>query len=109
MMCPNCGKNPAILKDFMAAKNMPFPCEECQDKHKKMPKLSHVKYEFISQEIKDGRRIYQKELTQPFREDQFSKEFRDYYPEQSKKMVESGAITKEQYDNAKPVWGNDVF
>lgn len=47
---------------------------------------------------------YKNDLIQPYREGEFSKEFRDQYPDISKEYVKDGAITKEQYDNAKDVW-----
>lgn len=47
---------------------------------------------------------HSKDLIQPFRGDKFSGEFRDAYPKQTKKMIESGSITKQDAHRAKEVW-----
>jgi len=61
-------------------------------------------HEFSTDGIREGRKKYEKHLLQPYRAGEFSKEYRDAYPEVSRKMVKSGSITKEQHDSAKDVW-----
>lgn len=51
---------------------------------------------------------YEKDLLQPYRDGEFSKEFRDAHPESAKRMVKDGVITKQQHDNAKEVWKGDL-
>lgn len=53
------------------------------------------------------RRDHHDALLQPYRDGDFSKEYRDAYPEQSRKMVQAGVITREQYSKAKNVWNGD--
>lgn len=64
--------------------------------------LSHAKLN-----VQQQRREHRKALVQPYRGGEFSAEFKEAHPEISKGMVEEGAITKKQYDNAKKVWGDD--
>ena len=47
---------------------------------------------------------HSKDLIQPFRGDNFSQEFRDTYPDQTKKMIKSKSVTKKEVQNAKRVW-----
>lgn len=102
-------------------------CMGCEKEHDRTPVIRHMKDrktgthgwfcdkwfaegkppEFIPDSIKQGRKEHHDALLQPYREGQFSKEYRDAYPDISKKMVEAGAITKEQHDNARPVWKGD--
>jgi hypothetical protein len=63
--------------------------------------------EFVPQHIKEGRRDHHDSLLQPYRDGEFSKEYKDAYPEISQKMVNSGVISKQQYDSAKDVWKGD--
>ena len=65
-------------------------------------------HEFTTEDIKDGRKLYARELTQPYRDGQFSKEYRDFYPKQARGMVKEGVITQKQHDNAKRVWKGDL-
>jgi len=61
-------------------------------------------YEFVPQRIKDERVKYRKEILQPYRSGQLSKEFCEEYPQQVKKMVKAGAVTKKEVAKAKNVW-----
>ena len=72
----------------------------CNDK----PTKAH---EFTTDEIKEGRRKYRKELLQSHRQGELSKEYVDAYPENAKGMVKEGIVTQKQVDRAKNVWGND--
>ena len=57
--------------------------------------------------IIDQRKEHRNALVQPYRQGEFSKEFRDANPEVAKNMVKEGVITKQQHDKAKEVWGKD--
>lgn len=52
----------------------------------------------------DQRAKHQKDLLQPFRSGELSKEFVDEYPDQTKKMIDDKAITKSEANQAKEVW-----
>lgn len=57
--------------------------------------------------IKEGRKQHRRELLQPFRQGELSKEYVEAYPEQAKGMVKEGIVTKDQVRNAKQVWYKD--
>lgn len=58
--------------------------------------------EWIPQSMKDQRKEYKKQLTQPYLPDgSFNGAFKEHYPEISKEMVKEGAITKTQFEKAK--------
>jgi uncharacterized C2H2 Zn-finger protein len=63
--------------------------------------------EFTTDEIKQGRKKYRKELLQPFRQGEVSKEYLDAYPDKKEGMIKEGIITQQQADKAKEVWFND--
>jgi len=60
--------------------------------------------DWVPQRIKDDRQKFKRDLIQPYREGEFSKEFKEAYPSQAKEMLKSGTITKDQYKGAKEVW-----
>ena len=61
-------------------------------------------YEFVPESIKENRKKYAKDIIQPFRGDEFSKEFATHYPEATNKMIKEGNISKEKVKKAKNVW-----
>lgn len=63
--------------------------------------------EFTTDEIREGRKKYRNDLLQPYREGEFSKEFRDAHFQQSMDMVRDGVITEHQFNHAKDVWMGD--
>ncbi len=65
-------------------------------------------YEHVTDEIKEARYKYKNDIVQAFRQNEFSKEFRDANLEQSREMVKEGIITQKQFDNAKEVWKGDI-
>ena len=59
-------------------------------------------HEFLPQSMKDDRKKYNKELTQPYLPDgSFNGAFKRHYPDISKDMVKEGAITQRQLEKAK--------
>ena len=104
-----------------------FYCSGCERKHESDGYIRHMAHpltkkqgwfcsqwfrpskppEFVPQSIKEQRREHHDALLQPYREGNFSKEYRDAYPEISRNMVKSGVITQQQHDKAKPVWHGD--
>jgi len=65
-------------------------------------------YEFVPQRIKDERVKYRKEILQPYRSGELSREFVEAYPSQVKKMIKSGAVTKREVAKSMPVWKGDI-
>lgn len=55
--------------------------------------------EFVPQRIVEERKQFKKEITQPFRGGEVSKEFVDFYPQKAKKM-----FTEKEIKRAKNVW-----
>lgn len=92
-------------KKFIESDACPY-CQSTDIKH-----IGYVCKEIAShswsEQLPDLRRQHRKELLQPYRQGEFSKEYKDAYPEQAKQMVKDKVITKKQYDKAKNVWGRD--
>ena len=110
----------AVTKHYM-------DCLGCGRRHKRTTNIRHMpnketgihgwhcdkwfgvqkNFEFVPERIKESRKEYEKELLQPYRQGEFSKEYRDAYPKIAKDMVKEGVITQKQHDNAKKVWYGD--
>ena len=82
----------------------PTWCQECRDATKP---FNWGWPEFTTDEIRDGRKKYRKELLQSHRQGEISKEYLDAYPEQHEALIKEGVATREEIKNAKPVWYND--
>ena len=88
-------------KDFQRGKyssETGWICEDCLGYKVKQD------YEWVPDRIKQERRDYARDLIQPYRQGEFSKDFKDAYPDKAKGMVESGTISKKAYKQAKEVW-----
>jgi hypothetical protein len=83
-------------------------CKVCQKKYRKLDKPKQT-IEVVTDAIKEDRKIFKKDITQPFRQGELSKEFVEANPEQVKKMVEEGHVTKEEIKNAKNVWTESEY
>jgi hypothetical protein len=98
-LCLICRKRKAV--------NIPpfgwLPCEVCRKRQQEITKPK-VSAEVTTDQIKEDRKIFKKDITQPFRQGELSKEFVEANPEQVKKMVEEGHVTQEEIKNAKNVW-----
>lgn len=70
-LCPQCHKNEAGYKQFLGI----ILCSECRKSSGKLSK----QIEFTSQNIKDERKQFAKDLIAPFREGHVSKEFIETY------------------------------
>lgn len=102
ILCAKCQKNEAI----MTLAYGPVWCQDCQNSDQGQ-RLTGTLHEFTTDNIREGRKKYRKELLQPYRQGEFSKEYRDAYPEIAKDMVKEGVITQRQFDKAKEVWRGD--
>lgn len=101
MRCPSCKKNNAIIHPTFGM----IWCLECTQN--RTPMKSSKFPEFVPSSVKEERKKYKKDITQPFREGVFSKEYRDYYPERSKQMVKAGTISEREFKQAKRVWDGE--
>ena len=104
MLCLICQKRNAVKVD-------PFgwlPCLPCRRKMQKVVK-PRTTTEVTTESIKKDRKIYQKDLYQPFRQNELSKEYVEAYPDRIKEMVKEGHVTKEEIKNAKNVWTESEY
>ena len=102
--CPRCnGETDSFM--YLGGLRVACNCSKCKEELRLKP-MGKV-HEWTTDEIKDGRKKYEKELLQPFREGQLSKEYADAYPEQTKGMVKEGILTEKQVRRAKNVWHGD--
>lgn len=96
MICDKCGKQAFALKSNPSQYEGAW-CEDCLGYRIKAR-------EWTTEAIRQGRKQYRKELLQPFRGGEVSKEYLDAYPHAKKGMIKEGIITKKQARNAKEVW-----
>lgn len=96
MLCLSCNHNEARQSQFGV-----LPCQECTDRmrsktHKTRP------FEFTTDSIREERRRFAKDIIQPFRAGELSKEYVDTW----------GAnrlnVTPEEVKKAKNVWSGDL-
>ena len=64
-------------------------------------------HEWTTDSIKEQRKSHEKELLQPFRQGNLSKEYIKAYPNKANGMIKEGIVTKKQVKNAKNVWHGD--
>ncbi len=60
--------------------------------------------ELTTDEIKEARKIYAKDVIQVFRDGQISKEYIEAYPEKVGTMLREGNITAGEVNKAQNVW-----
>ncbi len=84
-----------------------YTCKAC--KKKITTYETGIPIDWSPQSIKDGRKEYAKELLQPFRQGEVSKEYLEAYPKQREGMIKEGIITRRQAENARNVWGRDIY
>jgi hypothetical protein len=99
--CLICLKRPAVKVEPYGY----LPCLVCQKQ--KIKKATNI--EVTTEEIREGRRVFKKDITQPYRDGQLSKEYVEEYPNRIKEMIKEGNITQEEVKNAKPVWGETEY
>jgi len=105
MKCLLCQKNNAVKVEPYGW----MPCKSCQKKHKDIGKPK-TPVEMTSQEIKEGRKIYEDDIVQPFHDGQLSKEYTKLHPERIQTMIKEGNVTPEEVKTAKNVWdGNNYY
>lgn len=94
MVCNVCSENEAIIDKVYGV----LPCEGCKARRGSLKSPDHL-IEFTSDEIKTGRKEYKRDIYQPYRGTEPSKEFIESYPEVSKEM-----FTDKERAKAVNVW-----
>lgn len=92
MNCPNCNINPAQQTQFGMT-----PCKTCV---KRMRVQVRPPLEFVPESMKEERKKYAKDILQPFRGGELSKEYLDAWG--SSKLN----VTPEEVRKAKPTWSD---
>lgn len=65
-------------------------------------------HEFTTEAIKEERYKHRDDIVQPWRQGEFSQEFKEANPETAKEMLKDGRVSQKEYDGAKSVWKGDV-
>lgn len=65
--------------------------------------------EITTEAIKEDRKIFKKDLTQPFKDGNLAKEYIEAYPDRVKEMVKESHITEEEVKKAKNIWDLDYY
>lgn len=102
--CLICNKRNAIKIEPLGW----LPCKTCRERQKSILKPT-ITAEITTDQIKEDRRYYKKDLLQPFRDGHLSKEFVKAYPQKTKQMIEEGHITESDIDNMQNVWELDYY
>lgn len=95
-LCPNCQKEEAIIHPTLGV----LVCNFCKERRKQQLHQTSTPVEFTSDEIKEGRKQFSKEIIQPFRSNQPSREYIKKYG------YKNIGLTKEEADKAQNVWGD---
>ena len=90
--CPKCKTNEAPV-------HPQYGVTWCKDCNKAKPPMGGKYPEFIPERIKEDRRKYAKDILQPWRGGEPSREYMKAYPEKSK-----GMYTDQQRRKAKNIW-----
>jgi hypothetical protein len=92
ILCPKCKRNPAPI-------HPQYGVMWCDDCNKAKPPIRGHYPEFVPDRIKHDRQKFAKDLLQPWRAGEPSREFINAYPEKAKKM-----FTNQELRRAKYVW-----
>ena len=104
MKCLVCGKRASI-------KSPPYgflPCMVCRRRMQKITK-PRTTTEVTTENIKEDRKKFSKDLTQPFRQGQLSKEYIEAHPDSIKEMLKEKHITEDEVKKAKNIWDLDYY
>lgn len=99
VMCPNCGKEAALLHPQFGY----IPCKDCQEKETIKP---NNQVEFTSENIKEQRKQYFDDIHGAHRSGVASKEFKERWGEDAMKRQ---GFTEQEIKNAKYVWRDDSY
>jgi hypothetical protein len=93
MRCLVCNKGEAIKHYAFGY----LPCKECQERHRSYGK-PNKQIEFTTADIKDQRKAYSKDIVQPFRKGDLSKEYIEQYGTKGIK------VNSKEVKKARKVW-----
>lgn len=79
------------------------PCAECQREALNSARITPMP-EFTTDAIREGRKEYASDQIQEFRQGERSREYLELYPEQTKRKIKDGVLTKEDVKKARYVW-----
>lgn len=101
MRCPSCHKGEAKTHYQLGV----IPCDDCRNRQST---LAHpgADIEFTSDDIKEQRKAYSKDILQPHRKGQLSKEWLDQY---GSKAAKDRGFSDSEIESAKPVWNDEVY
>ncbi len=85
-----------------------LPCESCTKRQREISKPKTT-VEVTTDQIREDRKVFKKDLYQPFRQGELSKEYVEAYPDRVKEMVKEKHITEEEVGEAKDVWDFDYY
>lgn len=83
-------------------------CNQCLKKQREFTKPNRP-VELTTDEIKEARKIYEKDIVQPWNQGYLSKEYVHAQPERVAEMLKEGTATVEDVNNAKPVWDDNNY
>jgi len=99
MKCLLCKKRPAVKIEPIGW----MPCLVCQKRQREISKPK-VSIEVTTDQIKEDRKIYEKDIVQPFNDGHLSKEYVEAHPERIGQMLKEGNVTVKEVNEAKEVW-----
>lgn len=104
MKCLICQKRNAVKVE-------PWGYLSCLVCRKKMQGIVKPKItgEVTTDQIKEDRKIFKKDITQPWRDSHLSKEFVEAYPDKVKQMLKEKTATEEEVRNAKNLWTEEEY
>lgn len=102
--CLSCNTNESVVDPTYGILN----CQPCRDRQASGVS-GGIPLEITTEEIKDSRRRYSKDIIQARRGGQLSKEFVDAYPETVKTMIKEGTATVKEANSAKNLWSEDSY
>lgn len=97
--CLNCNLRPAQKSVTLGW----IYCKACIKKHQQINKLNET-IELTTDEIKTSRKEYKKDILQPFRSGQLSREYAKAYPQKVKEMIKEGSVTVDEVRKSKNTW-----
>ena len=98
MKCQVCQKSESIKDVTLGI----LPCKRCQERLRALPKAGQQS-EWTSADIKEQRKAHSKEILQPYRAGELSKEYLDEYGTKSIKASE------EEIKKASYTWNDDKY
>jgi hypothetical protein len=97
--CPNCHNDRGIIHPYFGV----LPCSDCQKRQDRL-KRPAKQIEFVPDYIKNQRKEFAKDIVQPFRKGELSKEYIELYGTKRLK-----GVSQKEIKNAKNVWKSERY